>query len=140
MTSNPLRSVAADANVLVSAVIGKAALRVFLRSPLAVVATACNVAEVEEYLPRLAEQHGMVPEMLEAQLRILPVTVYQERFYREHVREAGRLLAGRDPDDVHLLALALKLRVPIWSNDRDLEGLPVEVFTTARLPKRLEAS
>ena len=137
MTSKPLRSVAADANVLLSAVIGKAALRVFLRSPVSVVTTALNVSEVEEYLPRLAEQYGMIAEVLEAQLRMLPLTVYQERFYRGWLEEASRLVSARDPDDVHLVALALKLGIPVWSNDKDLRGLPIQVLTTAELLKRL---
>lgn len=140
MTLSPLRSVAGDANVLLSAVIGKAALRVFLRSPVTVVTTAFNLSEVEEYLPRLAARYGMIPEILDAQLKMLPLTVYQERFYRDRLAEASRLIAGRDPDDVHLLALALKLAVPVWSNDRDLQGLPVEVLTTAQLLKRLASS
>jgi len=36
------------------------------------------------------------------------------------------------------LALALELGLPIWSNDRDFDGLPVDVYPTARLLKLLE--
>ena len=71
---------------------------------------------------------------------MLPLTVYPERFYRDRLAEASRLIARRDPDDVHLLGLALKLGVPVWSNDRDLQGLPVEALTTAQLLKRLASS
>jgi predicted nucleic acid-binding protein len=34
---------------------------------------------------------------------------------------------------VNLLALALQLDVPIWSNDRDFEDSRVSRFTTAEL-------
>lgn len=98
---------------------------------------AFNVSEVEEYLPLLAVRYGMIPEVLEAQLQLLPLTVYQERFYRDRLADASRLIAGRDPDDIHLVALALKLGIPVWSNDRDLQGLEIEVLTTAQLLKRL---
>lgn len=54
-----------------------------------------------------------------------------------HVAEARRYLDKRDPDDVALAALALKLGVPIWSNDNDFEELPLEVFPTAKLSKIL---
>ena len=50
-----------------------------------------------------------------------------------HLAEARKYLDRRDPDDVHLAALALKLDVPVWSNDRDLTELPLRVFTTAQL-------
>jgi hypothetical protein len=44
------------------------------------------------------------------------------------------LLSLRDPDDVHLAALALKEGVPVWSNDQDFEDLRgVKVFSTAEL-------
>ena len=42
-----------------------------------------------------------------------------------------------DPDDVELLAMALHLQVPIWSNDRDFEGLNVDSFTTEGLLRHL---
>ena len=39
--------------------------------------------------------------------------------------------------DVPLAALALKLEIPIWSNDRDFEELPLITYPTARLLKIL---
>ena len=35
------------------------------------------------------------------------------------------------------LALALHLKLPLWSNDRDFEGTGVERFTTAQLLSKL---
>ena len=43
------------------------------------------------------------------------------------------IVEQRDPDDVEVLALTLRLGVPLWSNDRDFEGTSVELFTTAQL-------
>ena len=40
-------------------------------------------------------------------------------------------------DDVHILALAIQLKVPVWSNDSDFEGVGVEWYTTAQLLKKL---
>lgn len=54
---------------------------------------------------------------------------------QSHLEEAKSLLEKRDPKDVPLLALALKLQIPIWSNDRDFEDLPIELYPTARLLK-----
>ena len=47
--------VVADANVLLSAVIGKAANKVFTEYDVLVHLSEFNAKEVEEYLPRLAE-------------------------------------------------------------------------------------
>ena len=46
--------------------------------------------------------------------------------------EAQRRIGDRDPEDADVLALALHLRVPVWSNDRDFERTGVERYTTAQ--------
>jgi len=138
MTSKLLRSVAADSNVLLSAAVGHAARRVFERAPrLLVVTTDANLAEVQAYLPSMSEAYGL--DLLEAQeaLAALPMRLYNSSWYRSRIPEARRYLQERDPDDVALAALALKLQIPIWSNDRDFEGMPIEIYPTARLLKAL---
>lgn len=52
----PSAGVVADANVLLSAVIGKAAARVFFEFEIPVHSTEFNAREIEESLPRTAEQ------------------------------------------------------------------------------------
>ena len=102
-----------------------------------VVTTEQNIAEVKEYAPVFAERYDLPLELLLETLELLPVRIYAEREYAESIPAARRLLAGRDEDDVALAALALKLDVPIWSNDRDYERFPNGVFTTATLLKVL---
>jgi predicted nucleic acid-binding protein len=138
MTSRPLRSVAADSNVLLSAAVGHAARRIFERAPrLLVVTTEANLAEVQAYLPSMSEAYGL--DLLEVQeaLAALPMRLYNVRWYRSRIPEARSYLQDRDPDDVALAALALKLQIPIWSNDRDFEGMPIEIYPTAKLLKAL---
>lgn len=138
MTSPPPKSVAADSNVLLSAIARRAAWRVFENAPdLLVVTTEVVLAEVHEYLPEFAARYGFEVDALHEAAELLPVERYSESDYVTHVREATNYLGHRDPDDVHLAALALKLEVPIWSNDRDMTELPLRVFTTAQLLKAL---
>ena len=133
-----VRSVAADSNVLLSAVAGKAARRVFANSELIVVTTEQNIAEVEEYIPEFAARYQLPEDLLLEVLELLPITVYAAYDYANELATARQLLAERDEDDVALAALALKLRIPIWSNDRDYEQFPTGVFTTATLLKVLD--
>jgi predicted nucleic acid-binding protein len=123
--------------VLLSAVAGKAARRVFADPELIVVTTESNIAEVKEYVPEFAARYGLPEELLLETLELLPVVIYGEAEYREELPAAHKLLAERDQDDVALGALALKLRIPLWSNDRDYENFPTGVFTTATLLKVL---
>ncbi len=134
---NPVERVAADANVLLSAVIGKAALRVFTAPGLEILSTRPTLAEVAEYLPHMASSYGIQAQLLEGQFRLLRLKEIPVEGYRRFLPEAGRRLARRDPDDVELLALALALRIPVWSNDSDFRGAGVRLFTTAQLLKVL---
>lgn len=138
MTSPPLRSVAADSNVLLAAIARRAARRVFDNAPdLVIVTTEETIAEVEEYLPVFASRYELDIDMMREALETLPIERYSESDYISHVAEARRYLAERDPDDVALAALALKLGVPIWSNDNDFKELPIEIYPTAKLLKVL---
>src|SRR3989338_6561893 len=121
MISANLRRIAADSNVLLSAVIGKAALRVLLHPAVAVVTTEFNIHEVKEYIPYLANKYRFPEKALFLQLQMLPLTQYRLSYYQDKMREAKRFLKERDPDDAHLGALALKEGIPMWSNDRDFQ-------------------
>jgi predicted nucleic acid-binding protein len=130
--------VAADANVLLAALALKAAARILTAPELRVVTAERNMIEIEAHLPDFAERYDLSPEALHEAVAALPVEVHAEADYASHLPEARRLLAQSDSGDVHLLALALTLEVPIWSNDNDFtHDLPVEVYRTAELIKLL---
>ena len=132
----PIEKLAADSNVLLSSVAGKAALKIFTRTRIEVATTEFNYLEVLEYIPVVAGKYGLEAAILEAQLKLLPLKKIPQEFYRHEWDEAYKRIGKRDPDDVHLLALALKLRVPVWSNDDDYKGCGIQIFTTAEILKR----
>lgn len=136
---NPLKRLAADANVILSAVAGKAALRVFLREDIELVTTEFNIDEVRQYLSVIAGQYSLSEELLESQLKLLPLKIYSRHFYKGCLKEASNKLSVRDEDDIELLALSIKLHIPVWSNDRDFKNSGIEVYTTAKLLKILKA-
>jgi predicted nucleic acid-binding protein len=129
---------AADANVLLSALVGGRA-RLVLTSPLIteVLTTEKTLAEVEEYAIVLGRKKKIRDDVLLLALAALPVTVAVPSEYTASLRRARRRIARRDPDDVDILALALQLNIPLWSNDRDFEGTGVELFTTEGLLRKL---
>lgn len=133
----PVDRVAADANVLLSAVLAHAALKVFTEYDVEVVSPSSVVGEVREYLPELGKRYDISVEALESQLRLLAIREYEREAYEEKLIEARSRIGTRDPDDIDLLALALVLEIPVWSNDSDFDGADVEWYTTARLLKVL---
>ena len=131
---------AADANVLLSAVVGGRARDVLAHPGVEeVLTTAATLGEVQEYLAHLARKKRLALDTVLLAAASLPVTVVQRPAYAAKMAEAKRRLGRRDPDDVELLALALSAAVPVWSNDNDFEEADVEWYTTAELLKRLDS-
>jgi predicted nucleic acid-binding protein len=132
---------AADANVLLSAVLGGRA-KVVLSHPdiEEIVTTEVTFSEVEEYVSVLARKKRLSLDALLLATATLPVSVIERGIYARTLAQARTLIGRRDPDDVDILALALYLRIPLWSNDSDFEGTGVEWYTTAGLLQRLGIS
>jgi predicted nucleic acid-binding protein len=129
----PIESVVADANVLLSAVTGRAALKVVTEFGIKIQVARFNAEEVAEYLPELAAKYSISSELLEMHWRVLAIELHDFSEYRHHFARARTELAHRDPEDAHALALARHLAIPLWSNDRDFEHLEIERYPTAKL-------
>jgi predicted nucleic acid-binding protein len=109
----PIAGVVADANVLLSAIVGKAALRVFTDFDIVVHVAQFNRDEVGEYLPHMARKYGLHVELVEMQWKLLPIRIHPLEEYRSRLQRAIADLKRRDPEDAHALALARSLGLPI---------------------------
>ena len=100
--------------------------------------------EVERFIPALASfLSGRGIPITEMQLlrrfRALPLVALQDAVYRSQIPLAKKLIARRDPRDVDILALTLRLGFPLWTHDRDFEGIAqIRTVTTAELLAALE--
>jgi predicted nucleic acid-binding protein len=131
----------ADANALLSAILGGKANAVIRHPELEEVLTSqATLDEVEEYVPILARNRRLSLDVLLLALAALPVTVVDRAVYASAIQEARKLIGRRDPDDVEILALTLHAKPPLWSNDNDFEGTGVEWYTTAEVLLKLGLS
>jgi len=85
----------------------------------------------------LAKKRRLSLDTLLLAMAALPVTLVEKPVYASRLPQARKIVAQRDPDDVDILALALHLGLPLWSNDKDFEQTGVERFTTAELLQML---
>jgi predicted nucleic acid-binding protein len=127
-------AVVADANVVLSALIGGRARLVIGSShgPRCVAAEAV-AEEVARHIPRLAAKRGLDPKLLYAALAVMPVDWKSGAEYEGLREEAERRIAARDPDDWPTVALAIKLGLPVLTQDKDFADAGVEIFTTGEL-------
>jgi len=130
--------IAADANALLAAVLGGRAKLILQHPEVEEVFTADETfVEVQEYAPVLAGKRRLHADLVQLSVTTLPVTIVPQTEYARWMPEAAKRIGKRDPDDVPILAVALSLNVPLWSNDRDFSGVGVEWYTTERLLREL---
>ena len=132
-----IEKLAVDANPILSAIIGGKARSVFLEADhISFYTTLFNFREVEKYIPILAAKRSLPLNDLYLALSTLPISVCDVEFYKDTLKKAERLIGDRYPDDIHLLALALKISCPIWSNDRDFDDIRIKIYSTLALIRK----
>ncbi len=137
----PNVKLAADANVLLSVVLGGRAGLIATHPNIgSIFTTEQTFAEVEEYAPLLSRKRGLPLNSVLLAVAALPISIVGREIYERSMARAKRLMGRRDPEDVELLALALHMKIPVWSNDNDFQVTGVEWYTTAQLLRTLGIS
>lgn len=115
--------IAVDANIIISALLGGKARFALFNKQYQFITTDFNISEVKKYLPLLVEETGSSEEELLNFLYLLPLTVTARQSYTNQLTKAKNILKGVDIHDANLLALALKLNTPIWSQDKHFQKI-----------------
>ncbi len=126
-----------DANILIRAVLGQRVRSLIERHARSVSFFAPELAytDARQYLPELLRARGVDPELALAVLAnletiVLPLTEEQYSSYRQ---QAEYRIAIRDPEDWPVVACALALDCPIWTEDADFFGSGIATWTTDRV-------
>ena len=127
---------AADANVLLAAVLGGRARLILGNTEIEILTAETTFAEVEEYAVVLARKRRLPTDLLLLAVSSLPVTIVEREAYGNSISEAKRRIGRRDRDDVDILALAMQFRIPVWSNDRAFENCRSQWCTTEDLLRK----
>lgn len=113
--------VVVDANIILSALLGGKPSNILFDGRFQFVTTEFTLKEVRKYLPRLEKKLGVSREKLLSLLEVLPLKIYPKNFYKGRLKEAEEIIANIDRKDVEILALALKLKTFLWSQDKHFE-------------------
>ena len=133
-----------DANILIRAILGRR-VRQLLEEYASVGVRFCApdaaYADAETYLPDLLRKRGKSDADVLASLQYLEqfVEPMDTESFGVFEEEARQRLRGRDEEDWPVLAAALALNYPIWTEDTDFFGTGVGVWTTNRIEIFLKA-
>lgn len=137
------RRLVVDANILVRAVLGRRVREVIGAHASEAEYFVPGVAyhDAERHLPAILDKFGRSGEVGEAlavlaQLRGILLAVPEE-FYLSQKEESLARIERRDVEDWPVLALALVLECPIWTEDNDFFGCGVPTWTTDRVERYL---
>ena len=138
-----VRALVIDANILIRATLGIRARNIIktYSSMVALCVPEPAWHDAEKHVALLAAKRHGDPEKLLRVLRLIAdlVQVAGEDTYLDFAPEARRRLARRDPDDWPILACALALDCPIWTEDADFFGCGVATWTSDRVVTYLSA-
>jgi predicted nucleic acid-binding protein len=131
------KAIVLDANILIRAVLGRRVRELIVDSADVVQFFAPDVAyaDARKYLPSLLEKRGVksepamaVLDALESIVRPLELGVYEGLKTR-----ALQRIAIRDADDWPVLACAMTIGCPVWTEDADFFGTGVATWTSDRV-------
>jgi predicted nucleic acid-binding protein len=131
------KAIVLDANILIRAVLGRRVRELIVDSADLVQFFAPDVAyaDARKYLPSLLEKRGVksepamaVLDALESIVRPLELGVYEGL-----KAQALQRIAIRDADDWPVLACAMTIGCPVWTEDADFFGTGVATWTSDRV-------
>lgn len=126
-----------DANILIRAVLGLKVRNLILDNAEKVrffVPEVC-LADAKKYLPEILSSKGLNPSLAIDVLDGLMSHIHLlESDWFEDFEEASKeRMQSRDPDDWPVLAAALALDCPIWTQDADFFGVGVVTWSTQHI-------
>ncbi|MGO9318165.1 MAG: PIN domain-containing protein [Terracidiphilus sp.] len=133
-----------DANILIRAVMGRRVrqlLEEYTSREVRFYAPDVAYADAEKYLPSLLRKRGKSDADVLSSLQYLQhlVEPVDREFYSAFEDESRQRLRGRDESDWPVLATALALSCPIWTEDADFFGTGIAIWTSSRVEIYLQA-
>ena len=131
------KAIVLDANILIRAVLGKRVRELIFNNVSTVKFFAPDVAyaDARKYLPALLRKRGVdssaamqVLDRLEGVVQSIDAELYEGMQL-----QALQRIAVRDADDWPVLACAMILGCPVWTEDADFFGTGVATWTTDRV-------
>ena len=131
------KAIVLDANILIRAVLGKRVRELIFDNAAIVKFFAPDLAyaDARKYLPALLKKRGvdasaamLVLDRLEGIVQPIDAELYEGM-----QQQALQRIAVRDADDWPVLACAMTLGCPVWTEDADFFGTGVATWTSDRI-------
>lgn len=119
--------IAIDANIIISALLGGSARFILLKTDYQFITTEYTIKEVEKYLYLVENKLKVSREKIRLALSTMSIKIFSDDFYHDKYKIAILLMKEIDPKGVDILALALKLNVYLWSEDKHFDQIKDQI-------------
>lgn len=126
-----------DANILIRAVFGIRVRQILERYEDEANFYTPDICfqDAEKYIPIVSKDRGFDVDLALSVLNQVGRMVERvdRSLYEEHESTARERIGLRDPEDWPVVATALLLELPIWTEDQDFFGSGIAIWTTDRV-------
>jgi len=129
------RGLILDANILLRAIFGtrvRSLLNTYEDAVAFYTPDVC-VADAGKYIPSVAARRGTSSQFAHVTLNQIAgsvIHVVDRSLYEEFEDRARAHIASRDPNDWPIVATALLIDAPIWTEDKDFFGIGIATWTS----------
>lgn len=116
-----------NANIIISALLGGKPRFILFDHKFEFITNRFTLKEVEKYIPLISEKSGVSKREIKKGISLLPLKIVPRNYYKNYLKEAEKLIGKIDKDDVDILALYLKEKTFLWSEDKDFEKVKLKI-------------
>jgi predicted nucleic acid-binding protein len=132
------KRVVLDANILIRAFFGEQVISLLnsYEDSVEFYTPDFCLVEAKKHVPRIAARGKVDPFLAELFLdRLFPglIQLVDRSLYEQFEERAQARISTRDPDDWPIVATALLLDAPIWTEDQDFFGCGIPTWTTNKI-------
>jgi len=116
-----------DANILISALLGGKPRFILFDSRFQFLTTKFTLKEVEKHVSEISQKSGVPEREIKEAISLFPLQIVSRDYYKDYLGKAKKLIQKIDPDDADILALYLKEKTFLWSEDKDFEKVQPKI-------------
>jgi len=116
-----------DANILISALLGGKSRFILFDIKFEFIVNEFTLREVEKYIPFISKKSGVSEKEIRKGISLLPLKIVSKNYYKDYLKQAEKLIGKIDKNDIDILALYLKEKTFLWSEDKDFEKIKPKI-------------
>ncbi|MGI0483427.1 PIN domain-containing protein [Geminocystis sp. CENA526] len=145
--SNYNKTIVLDANILIRAILGIKTFSLIVDYHEEVIFCTPEVCydEVSFHIPKITQKRHLTPteekQALDTLNNLRKIVIdIEEKIYIDYKQNALNRIGERDHKDWSIVALALSLKCPIWTEDQDFFGIGIATWRTKNIEIFLNSS